>query len=778
MAYDKQTWANGPAGLTPLSAERLNHMEDGIESSSDTVLHLGGDEEVVTVPKDFYLNRSAYKPIDPRSRQWRGGAIPVADVGSGTAHTLTEYYTTLAGAQVDFPKATDLAQNVDAVIINHAIAQLPMGTYFGGEVLLRDGVYQCGTTPIRCEPPPLGDFPTSEQKKNRRIAFGGDSMATRLVFGGTGVGGLIFKNCSRSIVHDLWLNAQGGVTNLLDISVMDPDGSLGYGTRTCQGFTVENMYLDGATNGVTNAYVGIGTDTGYDVSEIVLRSVFVTGGAGNTGTNDWGAFVCGNGGTGNVLDINMYGCKASFVQHGIIINGGDMHAYGFHTQFCNQYVLWFKSGGRSSVVIDGMRDENSTHFIRHAFGSSAPASATVRNAHSHAMSNTDGIGILVESLGMLNLEDGGMEGTTHPQGIRYAVAGVGSATFPANLNIKNFAFQGDRPFGPLLETGFDIRNAMGVVTGGPNTSPQYLPVNTYARQALRRFYNVATVNFDASIAGTQEVYLRQNVTAATVSNLKPGQELTLIYSQDGTGSRTYVWPKECAFENDTAPTATTTAKRRDLVKFVWDGRYLVELFRKLNIASPTIPAVTVTDAFTRDTVTSMRVGVSTSGHTPEVVQGAGRCNGTKLVPLVQTKLLTEAQAVRFEVVWETGRADGTFQVDITHGAGAESGLILRQYDGSNYLLVYFNDTITRMSKRQDGIVSTIANTARVHTPGVTYTLQVIFAGATVTYKEDGVTISTFAISADDQLEYGANTKAGIYCAVAPTSTFDNFSADI
>lgn len=34
MAYTKQTWANGPDGLTPISADRLNYMENGIEAAT------------------------------------------------------------------------------------------------------------------------------------------------------------------------------------------------------------------------------------------------------------------------------------------------------------------------------------------------------------------------------------------------------------------------------------------------------------------------------------------------------------------------------------------------------------------------------------------------------------------------------------------------------------------------------------------------------------------------------------------------------------------------
>lgn len=36
MSYTKQSWADGPAGGTPISAARLNHMEDGIASASSS----------------------------------------------------------------------------------------------------------------------------------------------------------------------------------------------------------------------------------------------------------------------------------------------------------------------------------------------------------------------------------------------------------------------------------------------------------------------------------------------------------------------------------------------------------------------------------------------------------------------------------------------------------------------------------------------------------------------------------------------------------------------
>ena len=34
MAYETQTWADGEDGGTPITAEALNHMEDGIEQAT------------------------------------------------------------------------------------------------------------------------------------------------------------------------------------------------------------------------------------------------------------------------------------------------------------------------------------------------------------------------------------------------------------------------------------------------------------------------------------------------------------------------------------------------------------------------------------------------------------------------------------------------------------------------------------------------------------------------------------------------------------------------
>jgi hypothetical protein len=52
----------------------------------------------------------------------------------------------------------------------------------------------------------------------------------------------------------------------------------------------------------------------------------------------------------------------------------------------------------------------------------------------------------------------------------------------------------------------------------------------------------ATPTFDASLGNTQKITLTGNVTSSTLSNATTGQQIDFLICQDGTGSRTFVWP--------------------------------------------------------------------------------------------------------------------------------------------------------------------------------------------------------------------------------------------
>lgn len=67
--YDPQTWANGPAGLTPISAARLTHIEDGLEALDDGLVaeaaaRAAADQLSVQQPAGVSVNVNA---ADPRT---------------------------------------------------------------------------------------------------------------------------------------------------------------------------------------------------------------------------------------------------------------------------------------------------------------------------------------------------------------------------------------------------------------------------------------------------------------------------------------------------------------------------------------------------------------------------------------------------------------------------------------------------------------------------------------------------------------------------------------
>lgn len=62
VAYVKQSWANKPNTSTPISAERLTHMEDGIGANSNAVVAL--DAELTKQKSDFTELEKSFKEFD------------------------------------------------------------------------------------------------------------------------------------------------------------------------------------------------------------------------------------------------------------------------------------------------------------------------------------------------------------------------------------------------------------------------------------------------------------------------------------------------------------------------------------------------------------------------------------------------------------------------------------------------------------------------------------------------------------------------------------------
>ena len=93
----------------------------------------------------------------------------------------------------------------------------------------------------------------------------------------------------------------------------------------------------------------------------------------------------------------------------------------------------------------------------------------------------------------------------------------------------------------------------------------------------------ATVTWDASTQDVCKLTLGGNRTLAAPTNNTTGQFISILVIQDGTGSRTLTWNAVFEFEDDTAPTLTTTASKGDVFVFRYNGSKWLEVGRNQNL---------------------------------------------------------------------------------------------------------------------------------------------------------------------------------------------------
>lgn len=82
--------------------------------------------------------------------------------------------------------------------------------------------------------------------------------------------------------------------------------------------------------------------------------------------------------------------------------------------------------------------------------------------------------------------------------------------------------------------------------------------------------------------------LQANLTSLLIAaNPGVGTVITLVFAQDATGSRTYIYPSNVPFRfaGNVAPTASTAANVSDAVTFRWTGTVWAELSRSIGVPS-------------------------------------------------------------------------------------------------------------------------------------------------------------------------------------------------
>jgi len=115
--------------------------------------------------------------------------------------------------------------------------------------------------------------------------------------------------------------------------------------------------------------------------------------------------------------------------------------------------------------------------------------------------------------------------------------------------------------------------ALELQAGGTNQNITLTPSGTGVVSARNLATNINTVTFsatpafDASLGNTQKITLTGNVTSSTLSNATAGQSINFLICQDGTGSRTFVWPTNVLG----GMTIGSTLSKCSAQNFIFDG---------------------------------------------------------------------------------------------------------------------------------------------------------------------------------------------------------------
>ena len=145
--------------------------------------------------------------------------------------------------------------------------------------------------------------------------------------------------------------------------------------------------------------------------------------------------------------------------------------------------------------------------------------------------------------------------------------GGGTITNMASLNaVTNVKTAGTvtNNYGLYVEDESGIgTNNYGVYTAGPAPSS----FGGAVISGLNTVAFSATPTFDASRGNTQKIVLTGSVPSSSLANAAPGEQINLIICQDGTGSRTFVWPSNVKG----GMTIGTTASKCSAQTFVFDG---------------------------------------------------------------------------------------------------------------------------------------------------------------------------------------------------------------
>ena len=95
--------------------------------------------------------------------------------------------------------------------------------------------------------------------------------------------------------------------------------------------------------------------------------------------------------------------------------------------------------------------------------------------------------------------------------------------------------------------------------------------------------DASTISWNGLTSPVAKVTLGGNRTLGAASGVITGQFLSILFIQDGTGSRTMTFNAAYEHTGDVAPVLTTTANKGDLFVYRYNGAKFLEVGRNLNL---------------------------------------------------------------------------------------------------------------------------------------------------------------------------------------------------
>lgn len=165
--------------------------------------------------------------------------------------------------------------------------------------------------------------------------------------------------------------------------------------------------------------------------------------------------------------------------------------------------------------------------------------------------------------------------TQQTQTQRYGIL-VRSGGNNANISINDNDFSGNLT-GPML-----IQDTSDTIYAHNN-----MGANPVGKSELGTITTAQTAN--SSLADFYTMTLGANITLSMSAGYVKGDRLTIVITQDGTGSRTITWSALAKFGNGGTPVLSTIAAAVDTFTFRWDGTNWRETSRVLSYAASGAP---------------------------------------------------------------------------------------------------------------------------------------------------------------------------------------------